>query len=126
MPIQILSNNKMERFEHNLHKTVSSLYYEKFEHTKEVIGHCKSKVQQYNGQKKKNKGHTMIYKSLHRNLKIEQHYSHKNILCYTWSYTLFLYLSPVLHLATNRILNFFPCTTLVLQQTFLVTPLYYT
>ena len=68
----------------------------------------------------------MIYKTLHRKLKIEQHYSHKNILCYTWSQTLFLYLSPVLHLATNRILNFFPCTTLVLQQTFLVTPLYYT
>ena len=45
--------------------------------TKEVaIRSCKSKDRQYNGQKKK--GQTMIYKSLYRNLKIEQHDPYKN------------------------------------------------
>jgi hypothetical protein len=45
------------------------LRQEKFEDTKEVIRSCKSKDRQYSDQKKK--GQTMIYKTLHRKLKIE-------------------------------------------------------
>jgi hypothetical protein len=43
---------------------------ERFEDTKGVIRSRKSKDRQHNGQKKKN---SMIYKTLHRKLKIQQH-----------------------------------------------------
>ena len=46
---------------------------QKFEDTKGVIRSRKSKNKQYNGQKKRTKGQTMIYKTLHRKLKIEKH-----------------------------------------------------
>jgi hypothetical protein len=44
---------------------------EKFEDTKGVIRSCKSKDRQYNGAKrKKTKGQTTIYKTLHRKLRV--------------------------------------------------------
>jgi len=47
---------------------------EKFEDTKGVLRFRKSeKDRQHNGQKKKSKWTTTIYKTLHRKLKIEQH-----------------------------------------------------
>jgi hypothetical protein len=50
---------------------------EKFEHTYEIIINHKSKDRQYNGKKKKKtKGQTLIYKNLHRKLKIEEHEPH--------------------------------------------------
>jgi hypothetical protein len=42
----------------------------KFEDTKWVIRSCKSNDRQFNGQEKKDKK-TMIYKALHRKLKVE-------------------------------------------------------
>jgi hypothetical protein len=46
----------------------------KFEDTKGVIRSCKSKKdRQHNGQKKKDKRKSTIYKTLYRKLKIEQH-----------------------------------------------------
>ena len=45
--------------------------YGKFEDVKGAIRSRKSKERQYNA--KKTKGQTMIYKTLHRKLKIEQH-----------------------------------------------------
>ena len=51
--------------------------HKKFEDTKGVIRNCKLKKDtQYNVQKKKDKGLTMIYKILHRKLKVEQHEPH--------------------------------------------------
>ena len=47
-----------------------------FEDTKGVIKSRKYKDRHYNGQKKRTTGQTMIYKTLHRKLKIEQHESH--------------------------------------------------
>jgi hypothetical protein len=48
--------------------------YEQFEDTKGVIRTRKSnKGRRYNG-----KGQTLIYKTLHRKLRIEQHETHKN------------------------------------------------
>ena len=44
---------------------------EQFEDTKWVIKSRKSKDKQYNGQKEK--GQTMMYKTLHRKVKIQQH-----------------------------------------------------
>ena len=45
---------------------------------KSVIRSCISVTyRQYNDQKKKDKGQTIIYKTLHRKLKIEQPESHK-------------------------------------------------
>ena len=49
-------------------------YEEKFEETKWAIRSRKSKKnRQYNDQKWNNKAQTMIYKTVHRKLKIEQH-----------------------------------------------------
>ena len=42
-----------------------------FEDRKGVIRSRESKDRQYNGKKKKDKGQTTIYKTLHRKLKIE-------------------------------------------------------
>jgi hypothetical protein len=51
--------------------------HKKFEDTKGVIRNCKLKKDtQYNVQKKQDKGLTMIYKILHRKLKVEQHEHH--------------------------------------------------
>jgi len=51
--------------------------HKKFEDTKGVIRNCKLKKDtQYNVQKKKDKGLTMLYKILHRKLKVEQHEPH--------------------------------------------------
>ena len=48
------------------------LYKEKFEYTKGPIRNGKSKTnRQYNGEKKRTKGQTMIYKILHRKLTVE-------------------------------------------------------
>ena len=50
---------------------------ERFQDTKGVIrSHQSKKDIRYNGQKKRTKkGHTMIYKTLYRKLRIEQHKS---------------------------------------------------
>jgi hypothetical protein len=48
-----------------------------FEDTKGVIRSRKLEERQYNGQKKRTKRQTMVYKALHRKLKIKQHESHK-------------------------------------------------
>ena len=45
--------------------------YEEFEDSKGVIRRCKFKDSQYHGQK--DKGQTMLSKTLHRKLQIEQH-----------------------------------------------------
>ena len=51
--------------------------HKKFEDTKGVIRNCKLKKDtQHNVQKKKDKGLTMIYKILHKKLKVEQHEPH--------------------------------------------------
>jgi len=53
---------------------VKKVLEEKFEDTNGVIRSCKMKDRQHNDQKKtKIKGQTMIYKILHRKIKIEQH-----------------------------------------------------
>jgi hypothetical protein len=44
-----------------------------------LMGICKSKNIHYNGQDKKNKGKTMIYKILHIKLNIERHESIEKI-----------------------------------------------
>ena len=49
---------------------------EKFDATKEVIRSHKFKGRQYNGQKI-DEGQTVIYETLHRKLKIEQHEPHQ-------------------------------------------------
>ena len=50
---------------------------EKIEDTKVVIRSCKTKKdRQHNGQRKRTKEQTTIYKTLHRKLKIEQHEPH--------------------------------------------------
>jgi len=50
---------------------------EKFENAKGVIWSCKwKKDRQYNCQNKRTKRQTMIYKSLHRKLRFEQHEPH--------------------------------------------------
>jgi len=50
---------------------------EKFQDSKGVIRSRQTKKYiQYNGQKKRTKWQTMIYKTLHRKLKIEQHKRH--------------------------------------------------
>ena len=52
----------------------SMIFIERFEDSKVVTRSRKSKDRQCNGQREKNtKGQTMIYKTLHKNLKIEQH-----------------------------------------------------
>ena len=49
----------------------------KFENTKGVIRSRKlEKDRQYNGNIKKDKGQTMVNKSLHRQLKVEKHEHH--------------------------------------------------
>ena len=47
-----------------------------FEDTKGIFRTPDSKDRQYNDQRKKTKGQTMIYKAIHRKLKIEQHEPH--------------------------------------------------
>ena len=47
-----------------------------FEDTKGVIKSLKYKDSHYNDQKKTTTGQTMVYKTLHRKLKFEQHESH--------------------------------------------------
>ena len=52
---------------------IFSLYWKKVWRYKGVIRSRKSKDRLYNDQEKKTKGQTMIWKTLHRKLKIEQH-----------------------------------------------------
>ena len=52
---------------------LSIFIIEKLNDIKGVIRRRNSKGRQYNGQKKKDKGQTIIQKTLHRMLKIEQH-----------------------------------------------------
>jgi hypothetical protein len=49
----------------------------KIEDTKGVIRSCKLKNRQYNGQQKRTKRQTIIYKALLRKLKIDPHDPHK-------------------------------------------------
>jgi hypothetical protein len=56
------------------------IFKEKFKDTKGTIRSLKLKNdRQYNGQKKRTKGQAMIYKSLCRKLKIEQHVKNRRV-----------------------------------------------
>ena len=58
-----------------MHMTVNLIAWETFEDTKWKVRNSKLKEGHYNGHKR-TKGETMIYKTLHRELKIEQHEPH--------------------------------------------------
>ena len=85
---------------HNFMSCTKEIVHEKFWDTKGVIWICKSKMdKQHNGQKKRTKEQTTIYKPLHRKLKIE-HHQRTNLVSFSTEWS--IKLSTVVDIEKNQ------------------------